>query len=708
MHSCAPVRLSVVRFRQVAAALALLATSSAFAQLSPGPNPVTGTVGAQTLSGGTGTVSSGGTISAGSGTGVTMSGTSTLNNNGTIIATSGRGIDNGTNNSNLTVNNTGLIQSTSSDAVRVNTANTSINLTNSGTIQVTAGGQAIDWAAITTAANTLTNQAGGVISAVGEDAVRPGQNGIIVNAGTIQATPTGTADPSGSDGIDLRVQKTVTVTNTGTISGRHGIATDGANAGPSSLTLNNNAGTIFAINGSGINIDGVNVTVTANVTNAFGATIRGGVSAGATDGDGDGIDVDGVLTLNNSGDVLGLGARGGSGTGNNAEGVAAGGGSITNNANGRIIGSSLVADAPNSDPARGGNGILIDDSNGGNAVAATTVTNSGLIQGKAGFGVKFVGTFADTVTNNAGGTIRGTGAGAVVQTGDGGDTVTNAGTIQHDTGGTAVDLGAGNDTLNYNGGTITGAIDGGSGTNTLNLGSGVTHNHGVANFQNISISSGSSSLAGIVTGTSVTKGGAGTLVLTGANTYTGGTTVTAGTLRASNASGSATGTGPVLVQGGATLAGNGSIAGNLTLEGVLAPGNAGIGQLMVGGNATWNASPGNAWQFDLGAGNQSDRLVIGGDFLKGTGTGFIFDFLGSTATGDYILADWAGITTFALSDFSYINLGPELTGNFAFVGSQLNFTVAAIPEPSTYAALLGLGALGAAWFRRRNRPLDVS
>jgi len=46
-------------------------------------------------------------------------------------------------------------------------------LINSGTIQVTNGGQAIDWAAITSKSNRLDNLAGGLITAVGEDAVRP-------------------------------------------------------------------------------------------------------------------------------------------------------------------------------------------------------------------------------------------------------------------------------------------------------------------------------------------------------------------------------------------------------------------------------------------------------------------------------------------------------------------------------------------------------
>ena len=607
----------------------------------------------------------------------------------------------------VSINNAGKIRQTGTGrTIDANTAGTSLTIVNSGSISSVGTNETIRMNQSATL--TLTNQLGAFITSLAADAVRPGSNSTITNFGTISATPPNVASPAGSDGIDLRTERTgITINNSGTISGRHGIATDGANVGPSSVTVNNNAGgVIFALNGSGLNIDGVSTAVTANVTNAFGATIKGGVYSAATEGDGDGIDVDGVLTLNNSGDVLGLGAKGGSGTGNNAEGIAAGGGSITNTATGRIIGSSLLADAPNGDSSRGGNGILIDDSNGGNAVAATTVINSGLIQGKAGFGIKMIGTFGDTVTNNAGGVIRGTGTGAVVDTGDGNDTVTNAGSITHDGGSsqTAIDLGAGNDTLNHNGGTITGAIKGGAGTNTLNLGAGASHGSATQNFQNVNVATGTGTLAGVVSGTTLTKGGNGTLVLSGANDYTGTTTVASGKLIVNNATGSGTGSGNVLVNTGGTLGGIGFISGPVTVDGIIAPGNS-IGMLSVGNSVTWNGSTGNKWNFELGAANTSDRLNITGDFLKGSGGNFYFDFLDSAATGIYVLVDWSNGSNFVASDFSYVNLGAGLAGAFAFNGSQLEFTTTAIPEPATTGLITGAGVLAFAMYLRRRRAL---
>jgi hypothetical protein len=253
----------------------------------------------------------------------------------------------------------------------------------------------------------------------------------------------------------------------------------------------------------------------------LGATIQGSVGA-FLNGDGDGVDVDGVLFLNNSGNILGYGARGlGSDGGvNNAEAIAMGGGTIVNTATGQIIGSSLLADAPLGDVTRAGNGILVDNSSGGSAVAATAITNSGLIRGTTGNAIKIVGTFADTVTNNAGGTIRGAGTGAAIQTGGGNDAVTNAGAITGDNG-LAIDLEGGDDTLAILGGTVTGNVSGGSGANTatINVGTGNTFGYSgsLSNFSTVEVVSGETVLSGVNTYTGTTRVTGGTLVLDGAN-----------------------------------------------------------------------------------------------------------------------------------------------------------------------------------------------
>jgi len=195
------------------------------------------------------------------------------------------------------------------------------------------------------------------------------------------------------------------------------------------------------------------------------------------------------------------------------------------------------------------------------------------------------------------------------------------------------------------------------------------------------------------------------------NTYDGGTAVNTGTLLVNNTSNSATGTGAVTVASGATLGGDGFISGATTVNGIIAPGNS-IGILNVANDVTWNggasASSATDWKFELGASNTADLLNItgvGSDFLKGSGSVFRFDFQGSTAVGTFRLVDWAGITNFLATEFSYTNLGAANTGTFAFNGSQLEF-VAVVPEPNT-VALLVLAGMGGMLFLRKRKSAPV-
>ena len=247
-------------------------------------------------------------------------------------------------------------------------------------------------------------------------------------------------------------------------------------------------------------------------------------------------------------------------------------------------------------------------------------------------------------------------------------------------------------------GTVTFTTGGGTArVNTFDVGTGAT----------LEISGGTN--GGNGTSNSVEKIGNGTLSLTKStgNAISGyAFNVLAGTLLVNNTSGSATGSAvPVNVASGATLTGAGRITGATTISGILAPGNS-IGTLRVINDVTWNGSllGGGAttdWKFELGAANTADLLQITNaesEFIKGTGTTFRFDFLGSTATGTFKLVDWESIasvgggvagTSFAATDFTYTNLGGGNSGTFQFNGSQLEFQ--AVPEPSSLVMLVGGG-----------------
>jgi hypothetical protein len=662
----------------------------------------------QTLSSGTGSVTATGHLAVtGNANAVNITGSSTLVNSGVIEQTSnggGRAVRDNAGGLTLSfTNNLGaLVQAQDSDAFQMNKANSNVVLDNYGTFNSInnslGGSQAIDWNAITTGSNTLNNFSTGLLQANAADAVRPGVNGVINNFGTIRALPVteggaGARTASSSDGIDAQANSGVQVANTGSISGRHGL-TGGETASNFVISVNNGVGgTITGLNGSGINIDGAttNVSVAAFATVVNNGTITGNFDSSKYDiGDGDGVDVDGLVNLTNNGIIRGVGAGG---AGNNSEGVSVGGGTIVNNAGAEISGQNPAGTGAE------GHGILADDSNGGSAFAATNVTNSGLIRGYSGFAIKTIGGFDNAVTNNAGGIIQGAGTGAAIQLGSGNDTVINRGAIVGENG-SAVDLGAGNNTFRIEGGSasIVGNVSGGSATSALIIDPGLhntfTYAGAFSNFGSTEIKSG-------------------TVILSGVSTYAGPTLVSGGKLVATNVTGSATGSGLVTLKNQAILAGTGKIGGDVVVEsgGIIAPGLAdgSAGKLTIEGKLS--LAPGARFAFDLASpAGVSDQIVIGGPlFFTAAGKAF-FDFnnLG-VGVGLYTLLTFDE-TTGGL-DLSRFDFGTpvDFTANFVLTSTSLALNVTAVPVPepaiagSVAAGLMIAAAIG--WRTRRRRAV---
>ena len=459
-------------------------------------------------------------------------------------------------------NNAGaLLQAADADAIQMNRPNSNISFDNQGSIislNASAGGsQAIDWNAITTGSNTLHNYPTGLIEAFEADAVRPGANGSIINEGTIKAV---TSTASSSDGVDGQTNNGLVIDNNGNgliEGGRHGI-TAGAADNTVSFTLsitNQLNATIQGDDGSGMNIDGFNANEVVTIQN------DGTITGNGVTGDRDGVDVDGIVNLTNTGVILSLNSFSDV-PGGASEGVTTGGGTITNP-------GTIEGDVAQGNVNAVGRGITlagVDTSGAPEPIYAdSVVTNSRVIKGQTDSAIVILGAasgFTVTINNEAGGIIEGGGGtAAAIQTGADNDTLNNAGQVIADASGKAIDLGDGDDTLNITGGTIQGDISGGSGTNACTIDPGAMHfftyTGAISDFDSVEIKSGAVSFLG-------------------ASSYTGTTTISGGTLIAANSTGSATGSGIVQVTGG-TLGGTGSIGGVVTIGGgsgraALAPG----------------------------------------------------------------------------------------------------------------------------------------
>ena len=177
----------------------------------------------------------------------------------------------------------------------------------------------------------------------------------------------------------------------------------------------------------------------------------------------------------------------------------------------------------------------------------------------------------------------------------------------------------------------------------------------------------------------ITKAGAGTLVLSGANTYTGNTTVSAGTLLVNGS----LATGAVNVGAGCYLGGTGIIGGNTTVSNgaVLIPGAIGAnGTLGFGANLT--LAPGATVDFDLstdntvdgGANDQiavSSALTLNGNAFHIKAPGSLVDL---DTNSDYVLITAASISG-SFASIPVWDVAPANSNNFSVVTSGSHVTL---------------------------------
>lgn len=522
----------------------------------------------------------------------------------------------------------------------------------------------------TTLTSLLTGTTGLTLSGTGGIAINNAGNtlsgGITLNAGTLS---TSTAGSLGSNMITL---------NGGTFTPRANLANDLL------VTANSNidmaaVGSTYTVGAMSIGAQTLSILTTSSVSN-------GNISFGA-------VTLTGNATISNNRSNSSINTAP---TANATFGAVSVGDSVAAGSTTTFTltsaGTSVVRTR-----AMSLNGILSDNAADSTKKLALTVTSGG----------------TTTLTVNVGGantysgatTISGGGAGATLRLTTGNDRLPTATALTINGGasfGGTLDLNTFNQKV--------GSLGGGSGT----VKGTVTNNAAGTGTATLTVESTSvsSTFDGIIKNgatakVALTKAGAGTsLTLTGANTYTGATTVNGGSLivDGSLASGSA-----VTVNSGGLLGGAGTIGGNTTLAAGarLSAGSGTTATLTFSSGLDIGAAANDSAAFVFGLGSSFDKIVAGSltlgsgvldaaDFDFSTGTGFAADqsytlFESSSVSGTFV--------SFLVTDIG----GSGINGTISLDGNNVVLTTSTIPEPSTYAVLLGGMAVVSVCIRRRVR-----
>ncbi|MDF3056448.1 MAG: hypothetical protein K0R17_663 [Rariglobus sp.] len=342
------------------------------------------------------------------------------------------------------------------------------------------------------------------------------------------------------------------------------------------------------------------------------------------------------------------------------------------------------------------------------ASALTLTTNNAQV-----WNGDFAWTGTQALNMGTGSVSLGTSAGATrIITTNGANALSIGGVISDGTNGTTPTINltkAGTGTLilygnsSYTGATTisAGTLQIGNGGTTGSLATSSVTNNGSLVFNR---SDAGMILNAVISGTgAVIQSGSGRTTLTGASTYTGATTVNAGTLivNGSLASGSA-----VTVNSGGTLGGSGTIGGTTTLAAGsrLSAGSDSAATLTFSGSLNISAAANDTAAFVFELGTAFDKIVAS-SLTLGTDVLDAADFDFTTGTGfagsqTYTLFDSGSITGSFLS-FVVTNIGGSgINGTVSLVDNDVILTTSAVPEPSTYAILLGGAAVAFAMLRR--------